>query len=54
MEYKYDVAFSFAGEDREYVEEVASIPSPTELANKILQKLGSPQVNSLSLKQNKK
>ena len=25
MEYKYDVAFSFAGEDREYVEEVASI-----------------------------
>ena len=25
MEYKYDVAFSFAGEDREYVEKVASI-----------------------------
>lgn len=25
MEYKYDVAFSFAGEDREYVEQVAKI-----------------------------
>lgn len=25
MEYKYDVAFSFSGDDREYVEEVAQI-----------------------------
>lgn len=32
MEYKYDIAFSFSGDDREYVEEVAQILKDNDVA----------------------